>query len=254
MAVTTSTLAERPELADRIWIRDAWPEFVQHDPVSQAYFGRIAETFPGFTVVATDEEGEVVARGHSVPFALGAPGRGALPARGWDQVLMWAFADHRLGRAPDAASAIDITVRTDRLGRGLSSAMLGAMREAARGHGLADLYAPVRPTDKHLEPLTPMPEYARRTRPDGLPADPWLRTHVRAGGTIESVAPASMVVTASLTDWRAWTGAPFTAAGPTLFPGALTPAHCFPNEGYAVYVEPNVWVGHALTPRRPQAD
>jgi hypothetical protein len=40
----------------------------------------------------------------------------------------------------------------------------------------------------------PMTEYGFLTRDDGLPVDPWLRVHVRAGGKIEPVATASMVV------------------------------------------------------------
>jgi hypothetical protein len=83
-------------------------------------------------------------------------------------------------------------------------------------------------------------------RPDGLPDDPWLRVHVRAGGTIEQVAPASMVIAGSLAEWRARTGLPFDEAGPVLVPQALVPVVCDPIHDYAVYVEPNVWVRHRL--------
>ena len=61
-------------------------------------------------------------------------------------------------------------------------------------------------------PHTPMGEYAARTRDDGLPHDPWLRVHVRAGGVIDRVAPASMVILGTLAEWREWTGLPFAAA------------------------------------------
>ncbi|MER7432887.1 hypothetical protein [Nonomuraea rubra] len=45
-----------------------------------------------------------------------------------------------------------------------------------------------------------MADYAHRTRPeDGLPAGPWLRTHLRAGVTISGLAPASVAVAGSLT-------------------------------------------------------
>ncbi|ONK12698.1 hypothetical protein STBA_34470 [Streptomyces sp. MP131-18] len=33
--------------------------------------------------------------------------------------------------------------------------------------------------------------------------------------------------------------------GPVV-PGGLSPVQCMPNEGYAVCVEPNVWVRHRL--------
>ena len=40
-----------------------------------------------------------------------------------------------------------------------------------------------------------MAEYARRLRDDGLPEDPWLRVHVRAGGEVVEVTPFSAVCT-----------------------------------------------------------
>lgn len=106
--------------------------------------------------------------------------------------------------------------------------------------------APVRPPDKAAEPHAPMAEYAARTRADGLPADRRLRTHVRAGGRIERVAPCSATVQASLATWRSWTGLPFDADGPLVVPGALTPVHVSVTHDAAVHVEPNVWVTHSL--------
>jgi hypothetical protein len=91
-----------------------------------------------------------------------------------------------------------------------------------------------------------MAEYVHRTREDGLPVDPWLRTHVRAGGAVAAVAPCSMTVTGTLAQWRAWTGLPFDTAGPVLVPKALVPVDCHLERGYASYVEPNVWVRHPL--------
>lgn len=73
-----------------------------------------------------------------------------------------------------------------------------------------------------------------------------MRTHVGAGGVIEKVAPASMVVGSSLVKWREWTGLPFDTEGLIDVPHALMRVHCVPSQGYAVYVEPNVWVRHRL--------
>jgi hypothetical protein len=124
--------------------------------------------------------------------------------------------------------------------------MLAALRQATGDAGLDVLCAPVRPTHKHLEPRTPIAEYVGRTRADGLPFDPWLRTHVRAGGEIVGVAPTSWVIAGSLDEWRAWTGLPFDRSGAVEVPGALVPVECDVAAGRAVYVEPNVWVLHKL--------
>ncbi|NBE56919.1 N-acetyltransferase [Streptomyces boluensis] len=245
--VTVTTLAERPELTDRIWaLGDAWPVFVTEDPVGWILWGRIIAELPDHVLVATDSQGEVVARAIGVPFALDTEGRGTLPEGGWDRVLMWAFSDLRRGAAADTVSAIEITVDPRVQGTGLSYRMLGAMRENVRAHGIHRLVAPVRPSAKHLEPHTPIEEYARRVRPDGLPHDPWLRVHARVGGVIDSVAPASMTVSGSLEQWRTWTGLPFDRPGDVAVPKALVPVHCVPDQGYAVYVEPNVWVRHSV--------
>ncbi|MCX5391161.1 N-acetyltransferase [Streptomyces sp. NBC_00094] len=248
MDLNISTLAERPELEGPMWgMLDLWPEFMMYDPVGWANIGRIVRELPEYVLVATDAEGKVVARGFSVPFRMDVEGRRALPPRGWDEVLLWAFSDLRAGREADTVSAIEITVDTSALGNGVSHRMLAAMRDNARRLGFTELVAPVRPNGKHLEAESSIHEYAFRTREsDGLPVDPWLRVHVRAGGVVEAVAPASMTVSGSVEQWRKWTGLPFDTDGPVEVERALVPVHCEVSRGYAVYVEPNVWVRHSL--------
>ncbi|MEU4444093.1 hypothetical protein AB0K14_32730 [Actinosynnema sp. NPDC050801] len=120
------------------------------------------------------------------------------------------------------------------------------MRSAVVAARLTSLLVPLRPPDKAAEPEVSMAEYAARTRPDGLPADRWLRTHVRAGGRVEGIAWCSSTVQATLARWREWTGLPFDRDGPVLVPGALAPVHVSTSQNVAVYVEPNVWVSHPL--------
>ncbi|WP_030788687.1 GNAT family N-acetyltransferase [Streptomyces sp. NRRL S-920] len=251
MDLKITTLAQRPELKLPLWtMAGDWPEFIPHDPVGWLLIGQIVADLPEYVLVATEEggtgENKVVARAFSVPLALRARTGGALPDGGWDQVMLWAFSDLRHGEDPDTVSAVEITVDPAARGRGISGRMLAAMRENARALGFTEVVAPVRPSAKHLEPAAPIDEYAHRTREDGLPHDPWLRVHVRAGGVVEKVAHASMTVSGSLAQWREWTGLPFDEAGPVEVPGALVPVHCEPERGYGVYVEPNVWVRHTL--------
>jgi GNAT superfamily N-acetyltransferase len=217
-----SSLADRPDMLERVvGMADSWPEFVIQDLVGAAHFPRIATELPEYVLFAEDEQGEVVANAFSVPFALGTEHRGRLPANGWDAVLIWAFSDLRRGVRPDTVSAISVSVAPQAQGRGLSGVMLSAMRDNARARGFREVVAPVRPNAKHLEPHTPMEEYAHRVRPDGLPQDPWLRVHARAGAT-------------------------FDTDGDIEVPGGLVPVRCEPARGYAVYVEPNVWMRHPL--------
>ena len=245
--LVVTTYAERPEYVPRVYdMDDAWPRFMGHDKVANALLWRVVETFPQLCSVAT-LDGRPVARARAAPFAQHAQGRdGTLPDGGWDTVMMWAFDDHADGVPTDTVTALEVAIDPAHQGRGLSTRMLGAMRQAATAAGFRELVAPVRPNEKHREPHTPTAEYAARTRPDGLPADAWLRVHVRAGATIESVAPTSMTIAGSLAEWRDWTGLPFATSGPVEVPEALVPVHCDLEQDHAVYVEPNVWVRHRL--------
>ncbi len=141
---------------------------------------------------------------------------------------------------------MEITVPTDHQGTGLSGKMLAAMRNNAARLGFEHLVAPVRPNGKHLVPDVPIEEYAALVREDGLPQDPWLRVHVRAGGRIVGTSKRAMVIPGTLDEWRSWTGLPFDVSGPVVVPGALAPVQCSVEHDYAVYVEPGVWVHHRL--------
>jgi hypothetical protein len=180
----------------------------------------------------------------TMPFTWdGDPARD-LPPAGYDAVLLSAAANALTGRRGNLVSALLAMVQVGRRGRGLSAVMLGAARRNTARLGHTMLVAPVRPTRKHEHPDLPMSRYAAWTRPDGLPVDPWLRVHVRAGGRIVGVAPHSMTVTGTLDQWRAWTGLPFDTAGPVHVPGGLVPVDCDPIHDRATYVEPNIWISH----------
>ncbi|MEN3534227.1 N-acetyltransferase [Microbispora sp. ZYX-F-249] len=246
MDLQITTLAERPELEPQLWtMPHSWPVFMKQDQASDLFYPIVSAQYAEFALVAVDrtDPGTVVARAFSVPFVLGGD---ELPDDGWDGVLWRAAEARRRGSSPDVVSALEITIRPDLQGKGLSAVMLDALRAQAARLGFSELIAPVRPNGKHLRPRTPMADYAALRREDGLPVDPWLRVHVRAGGVIDKIARRSMVVAGTLEEWRDWTGLPFHRTGDVEVPGALVPVHCDADHGFAVYVEPNVWVRHSL--------
>lgn len=240
------SLADRPELVDAFWdVEGIWPTFMQQDPVSAVYYGRMPTVFPQYQHVMLAPDGEVVARVNAVPFAW----RGVenLPVRGWDAILETAFSEHAQGIEPTAVSLIEARVSKPLLGRGLSGVLIAGARTKMRSLGHQHLVGPVRPTSKALEPNTPMTEYVQRTPEDGLPYDPWLRVHVRLGGIIGAVCPLAMTIPGTLEQWREWTGLPFDRSGPLELDFALVPVQVSVEHDHAVYVEPNVWVHHQLT-------
>lgn len=247
-------LSTRRDLVGKVFgpeIQSAVPEFMRHDPTASLYFGNgRLDGYLDFALVAfaAGEPDRPLARAFCVPFAFrdGGKGRDELPDGGWDEVIRWADEDRATGRHATAVSALEIMVAPLLQGQGISQHMLKIMRAHAAGRGFDDLYAPLRPTMKDREPETPFAEYCARRRDDGLPFDPWVRVHVRAGAEIVKVAPTSMTIAGTIADWERWTGTRFAASGPAIVPGALSPVHVSLEQDHAVYVEPNLWVRHRL--------
>jgi GNAT superfamily N-acetyltransferase len=246
------TIRARPDLRGAIHAETfnrLWPAFMLHDPVAALYFetphfDRYLDT--AFAVIDPAEPSRAVGRAFAVPFVFGEFGRDELPDSGWDGVIRWAHEDQALGRRANALSALEITLLPECRGRGASRVVLDAMRRHAGALGYRQLFAPVRPTAKHLEPFTPMAEYVARRTAEGLPADSWLRVHVRAGGEIVKVAPTSMLIAGTLAEWREWVSLPLGASGAVAIPGALSPLWVSVEQDSAVYVEPNVWFRHSV--------
>jgi GNAT superfamily N-acetyltransferase len=245
------TLAERPALKSSFVNAETepWPVFMGEDPMAMLYFSDVRTAHPEYGLIAYDAEDpdQAIARAFCVPFAWdGDPALGELPADGWDGAIWRSARDRQIGRKPNIVSALEITVSTHLQGTGLSGTMLAAMRDNAKRLGFEHLVAPVRPNRKHLVPDMPIEEYAGLVREDGLPQDPWLRVHVRAGGRIVGTCKRAMVIPGTLGEWRSWTGLPFEESGPVQVPGALVPVHSSVENDVAVYVEPGVWVDHRL--------
>src|SRR6266487_3009318 len=213
MDLLTANLADRPDLPSTYGEgEDLWPRFMYEDPIGGLYYADNHTAFPEFVMVAVDtaEPDRIAARALSVPFTWEGDPDVDLPVDGWDGVIRRAALDRQLGRRGNLVSA-------------------------------------VRPTAKHRHPHMPIAEYAAWSRADGLPYDPWLRVHVRAGGRIVGVCHRAMVIPGTLAEWRSWTGLPFDTSGLVVVPDALVPVHCDTVHEHAAYVEPAVWVHHRLT-------
>jgi GNAT superfamily N-acetyltransferase len=249
MALEIFTLRERPDLRPLVFapeLQSVWPEFMQHSAAAELYFAPWCFDHYLDYAFAGIAGGKVVARAFCVPFAFDTDGRTELPDGGWDQVIRWAHDDRMTGRAPNALSALEISMLPQARGNGHSLALLNAMKACAKRRGFADLFAPVRPNQKHLQPHMPMRDYINTVRADGLPIDAWLRTHLRIGGQLVKIAPYSMTIVGTPADWARWAEMPFCRSGELVVPGALSPVMVSLEQDCAVYVEPNVWVRHPV--------
>ena len=91
-----------------------------------------------------------------------------------------------------------------------------------------------------------MERYLQWTNEEGLSFDPWLRVHARLGAEMVKVCPRSMRITGTIAEWEEWAGTPFPESGSYVVPGALVPVEIDRQRGEGVYVEPNVWMRHAV--------
>ena len=245
MPLQFPTRAERPghlPHAPSLGERDLWPEFLYHDPVLERLLGRVVGEYAEFQFYAWDDEREeVVAVGMAVPTSWDEDAA-SLPDGGLDAVVQARFAED--ASDPSVLCALQILIAAECRGQGLSSGMIRRMAEIGRDHGLDTLIAPVRPTLKHVYPLTPMETYIGWRRPDGTHFDPWLRTHERLGAEIVKVAPQSCTVPASVAEWEEWAQMKFPQTGDYVVPGALVPVRIHRERDQGIYVEPNVWMVH----------
>ncbi len=224
--------------------RAAWPEFMLHDPIADRYWPKLRDAWSEYQFVLVDEGGSIAAASQSAPLAWDGTDKD-LP-EGWDEQFERSVTGLEMGVPANTLGAIQISVAPERRGVGLSRLMLDAMGRTALGTGLSALIACVRPTEKARYPLLPIGIYAGWRREDGLPFDPWLRVHARAGARLGRASPRSMTIEGSVADWHAWTGLSFPVSGSYVVDGALNPVEIDLSNDRGVYHDPNVWMVHDL--------
>lgn len=239
--VTTSERHDLDKEAEAAF-RPTWPEFIFHDPVTDEYINRVELYFPYYDVMLL-EDGKVVAGAWGVPLQWDGQASG-LPDGGYDGALASAVTGQENAVPADTLCIMAAAVRADRQGAGLAGKALTALRERATSTGLRHVIAPVRPALKSRYPLTPMENFARWMRTDGLHIDPWIRTHQRLSASILASAPRSMVIMGTVAEWEEWTGMAFPESGPYVVPDALDLVDIDQGQNRGTYEETNLWMQH----------
>jgi len=228
-------------------ITDAsWPEFMLHDPIANENWHELFDRFNEYQFALLDTEtNRMAVMANSLPFYWDQPLE-ELPEGGWDWVLLKAVEDHKQDRKPNIQSAIQINIHPDYRSQGLSARMVQAMRAIGQSKGFKYLVAPVRPNQKSNYPLISIDDYIRWTNDEGLPFDAWLRVHARMGARLIKPCHQSMTIPGTRLEWEEWTGMKFPQSGRYVIPGALNPMEMNVEKDEGVYVEPNVWMVHAI--------
>jgi len=236
--------ASAPSLSEEaaVRFREDWPEFIFHDLVVKQYAERRASYFGDWEFYLLDGE-RLIAGCWGVPLAW--DGTVADLPGGYTDALVRAVEGHEAGAVPDTWVLMAAAVRNDEQGRGHAGRVITAVRSRAVSAGLPKVIAPVRPTLKSSYPLTPIEEFVRWTRADGLPLDPWIRTHARLGATVLACAPESQTITGTVAEWETWTGLALPSSGVYVIPDGLTTLTVDRATDTGIYREPNVWMRHA---------
>lgn len=198
LMTSTELLGARPRDAVQMeaLFGSGWPAFISADRLAEKYLPEVRQRFARFELVVLDDE-EPVAAGWAVPIWWNGTREG-LPA-GYGDSLRRALEEEGEATTLVVCAA---QVHPERTGAGLAGTLLGAFRDLSATTGYDHVIVPLRPTMKPRYPLTPIDVYAAWTREDGLPLDPWLRTHVRMGARVLDVAPESQVMTGTVAQWE----------------------------------------------------
>jgi len=204
------------------------------------HYDELLERYADFQLCLVDETtGYPVAIGCCVPFYCADPDN--LPAEGWDWIVESAG---RGDVTPNMLGGLGISVPKVHRSKGLARSVIKAMNEIADQCGFEGVVIPVRPTAKAQHPEIPMAEYVSWTDDRGRPYDPWLRSHLAAGGQIVGEASRSMVVEEPVAFWETWAGRTFEGSGAYEVPGGLTSVKIDMERGVGCYEEPNVWFAY----------
>jgi GNAT superfamily N-acetyltransferase len=240
------TVERRPDLGEPFaeLASAPWPEFLGHDSGVNRYWRHLDSQFSESQIIVCDANDAVVAAGRAIPLVWDGS-VGDLPPS-IAEILERGVRDGDAGRRPTTLSALAAVVAPEYQGRGLSRAVLRAMRDVAAALGATSLIAPVRPTWKARYPLQPMDRYLAWTTPDGAPFDPWIRTHWRLGAVQLCLMPESLTVKGTVAQWEEWAGMAFPESGAYVVPGALQPVAIDRERDAGRYVDPNVWMRHPV--------
>jgi GNAT superfamily N-acetyltransferase len=224
--------------------KEVWPEFMLHDAVANEHWHELLDRFPQYQLALHDTQvNRVAGMANSFPLRWDLPLE-ELPDEGWDWAFQEAVKNHQQGVAPNYHCAIQIVLRQEYQGQGLSRPMVEAVRAVTKTRRLRSLIIPIRPSEKSTYPLISLDDYITWETDEGFPFDPWLRVHVRAGARVIKVCHESKTIRGTRAEWEQWTGMKFPQSGRYIIDGALNPIEIDIEKDEGVYIEPNVWIVH----------
>ena len=222
----------------------AWNElgYLNYTRAHYEYYTELLDAYPEYQLCLVDEDtGYPVAVANCVPFTCSGPDD--LPPEGWDWVVETAARTKELRL--NMLGALAISVPAVHRSKGYARLMIHSLINLAAAKGLRGLVAPVRPSAKVRHPWVPITDYINWIDDNGRVYDPWLRSHLSAGGKLIGPCERSMVVHEHIGFWENWSKQRFDESGAYALEGALAPVTIDLDRQTGIYEEPNVWVAYA---------
>ncbi|HEY8270415.1 MAG TPA: hypothetical protein VIG33_05960 [Pseudobdellovibrionaceae bacterium] len=228
-------------------MKKVWPRYLIEEsdlqeapPSTELTDAELFRRFPMWGIRSkTDQKLVAFASAVLIPMDLT---KKTLPDEGWQSAIQAYFSKFEANCLCLLSANVDPDFRKLRF----SYFLLERAKELARSFGFNDVIAPVRPSQKDQFPSMPMIEYLEKQSDAGEIFDPWLRAHKNLGGEILNVCSQSVVIKATLSKWREWTGEALHQSGELLLPKGLVPLKVDVDANIGIYCEPNVWVHYRL--------
>jgi GNAT superfamily N-acetyltransferase len=245
LAITTC--GDHPEflepsiaLEDEIWEDMSFLDFTN---AHHAHYGTLLDKFADYRLCLFDRDThELLATGMCVPLCTDKTQ--ALPNEGWDWLVETAV--EQGGRKANTIGGLSVSVSKKHRDKGFARDLINTMRAVAAMRRCDRVVVAVRPNEKTFHQTVAMKDYIQWTDTRGRMFDPWLRSHLAVGGRLKGVCERSMVVEQPLEFWQEWTSVPLDQTTAIPLKGALVPLEIDAEAGVGRYIEPNVWVEHAV--------
>ena len=238
------TAREIPNFYERsiVLLKQAWPRIFAYDVDADKDWLALYQVYPEYQYALVESTTQqMIAHGNCVP-VVWEHNIEPLPDEGAGWAITQALANQSQGHRPNILCALSIAVIPEHRGRQISSLMIQQMKKIAQDRKLSSLIVPARPTLKHLYPLTPMERYITWQNENGLPFDPWLRTHIKHGASLVGICPKGASIIDTISNWEARVNMRFPETGDYVIPGGLLPIKIDYTNNQGSYVEPNVWM------------
>jgi GNAT superfamily N-acetyltransferase len=239
--------ADAPQLrkAASVIEQAAWNElgYLNYTKAHYEHYADLLDAYPEYQLcLVSEESGYPVAVANSVPFKC--PSHDHLPPEGWDWIVETAAGTDK--NDANMLGALAISVPVIHRAKGYGRVLIRAIIDLAQRQGLCGVVAPVRPSAKTQFPWVPIEEYLTWTDEHGRLYDPWLRSHLSAGGNLMGPCKRSMVVREPVAFWENWSKQRFDTSGDYALEGALAPVKIDLERQVGTYEEPNVWVSYTV--------